>query len=182
MIVHVRGTNGAGKTRLVRAVMDRYKRCKPVHIDGRKHPIGYICDKRLFVLGHYEGPTGGCDTIGKVDLMHKMINKYHMRGLDVLFEGIVAQHSIPRILALHARGFKIRVVSIDVSTKKAIRSVQKRRKERGNTNPFNPQNLIDEVRRVNNGTQRLIDGGVKVYRYPTRSESRDRVFRLLGLT
>jgi predicted ABC-type ATPase len=183
LIVNVRGTHGSGKTTLVRRVMSQYKRCKPIFIDGRRQPIGYVCDKKLFVAGHYEGEaSGGCDTIPKVDLMYGMIQKYAKRGLHVLFEGILAQHSVPRILDLKERGFRVHIVLLDIPVEKAVKSVKKRRAVRGDVRKFDPTNTIRESRVVQNSSRTLKANGIRVSRHATRKSARARVFDLLELS
>src|SRR5262245_12865768 len=150
MIINVRGTHGSGKTELARRVMARFKRKKPLYIEGRKAPIGYLCsnpseDRKLFVAGSYESVTGGCDTIPKVDLMYTTIRKYAKREHDVLFEGILAQHSTPNIQRLIDAGNEVAVVVIDVATSKAIKGVKARRRARGDTRPLDPSNVIKEA-------------------------------------
>lgn len=183
MIINLRGTHGSGKTTLVRHVMAQYRRCRPVYLDGRKHPIGYVCDKRLFVVGHYEGDaSGGCDTIPKVDLMYRMIQKYAKRGMHVLFEGILAQHSATRILALREAGYRVRVVQLNVPIKLAIRSVRRRRRKRGNARPFDPKNVVREARTIETAAQRLRTEGIRVRHFTRRKSARQHLLTLLELS
>lgn len=80
-IVNVRGTSGAGKTTLIRAIIGMYETMSPVTVPGRKQPLYYILKRGnkarpaddlslaeepvpdLALLGHYESACGGCDTI-----------------------------------------------------------------------------------------------------------------------
>jgi hypothetical protein len=190
MIINVRGTHGSGKTELVRRVMQHYKVCVPIYIEGRKTPIGYVCrDRRaphlskhvVFVAGSYDGAvSGGCDTISKVDLMYKMIRRYAKLGYDVLFEGILAQHSTPNIVRLMKRD-DVCVVMIKVPIKKAIRGVEARRKARGDARPLNPDNLIKEARYTELAARRLRDQGAKVFFCKTRKRALQRTLTLLDL-
>lgn len=190
MIINVRGTHGSGKTTLVRRVMEHYKYREPIHMKGRKAPIGYVCrDKKsphactnvLFVAGSYESVTGGCDTIPKVDLMYKKIKEYADLGYHVLFEGILAQHSTPNIKKLYDRGYNPRVIVLDVPVKKSIRGVKKRRAERGDTRPFNPTNVRKEAGGVLSTSDRLKSYGVKVILCKSRRRALNRVLSLLEL-
>lgn len=187
MIVNVRGNHGSGKTTIVRAVMSGL-RCTPVFIDERRYPIGYKCrdatgTEPIFVLGKYDdSPTGGCDTIPNVALMHKYIRKFAKRGYHVLFEGIVAQHATPGLKILHARGEPLAVVLIDIPIRRSIRAVMRRRRERGAKTMTNFKNIHDEAKRVESTTARLKEVGVRIYRCRTRARARARTFSLLGLT
>jgi hypothetical protein len=168
--------------------MERYMHCEALYLEGRKAPIGYLCQKtegdrrRLFIPGSYEGVTGGCDTIPKVDLMYKIIRQYaKLKRVDVLFEGILAQHSTPSIQRLHKAGHKVVVVVIDIDVERSIRGVESRRKKRGDTRPLNPKNVVKEAENTVNASLRLRSAGVRV-RYPkTRRAALDCTLKLLGV-
>jgi predicted ABC-type ATPase len=180
MIINIRGTHGSGKTTLVRRLMKEFRRCKPIFIDGRRQPIGYECDRSVFIVGHYEGDaSGGCDTIPKVDLMYKWIRRYAKRGYAVIFEGILAQHNATRLIALRDQGFVVRVIQIQIPLKKAIRSVKRRRRARGNRRAFNPANVIRENRALQSSANRLRTDGVRVAICDTRRAASNRVRALL---
>jgi hypothetical protein len=170
MIIHIRGTHGSGKSTLVRKIMETYKVRKPVRREGRKQPIGYILKRKghrdLFVVGHYESACGGGDTVPKVDDVYRLVRK-HAQAYDrhVIFEGILAQHSMPRLLDLaNEPGFarRLRVVILNTSIKKSIKSVKKRRRARGDTRSLNPSNIIKEQRGVDLSRIRLKTAGIKV--------------------
>lgn len=93
MIISLRGTNGAGKSHLVRDVMKFYPVKKEAWLNGgmsvRRKPIGYELewnDRKLFVPGHYEIANGGLDTIGNIDDAYRLI-KVYCAQYDVLYEG-----------------------------------------------------------------------------------------------
>lgn len=186
MLINLRGSHGSGKTTIVRKVMAEYPKRKAVYLEsGRRIPIGYICKKAghttLFVPGSYEHPvSGGCDNVQKVDLIYGTIKKYAKKGYNVLFEGIVAQHSTPNIILLNER-YKVRVVVIDISAEKALKGVRSRRKKRNETEKFNPANTIKETAAVLSSSRRLKSAGVKVKFAKTRSDALDKVLDLLEL-
>lgn len=186
MLINLRGSHGTGKTTIVRKVMDAYPKRKAIYLEsGRRIPIGYICKKEgqttLFVPGSYEHPvSGGCDNVQSVNLIYDTIRKYAKKGYDILFEGIVAQHSTPNIILLSER-YKLRVVVIDIPTKKALKGVRARRKLRNETEQFNPANTIKESAAVLSSSRRLQSAGVKVRYAKSRSAALDKVLDLLEL-
>lgn len=186
MLINLRGSHGTGKTTIVRKVMVEYPKRKAVYLEsGRRIPIGYICKKRgltpLFVPGSYEHPvSGGCDNVQSVDLIYGTIRKYAKKGYNVLFEGIVAQHSTPNIVRLNER-YKVRVVVIDIPTEKALKGVRARRKSRGETQKFNPANTIKESASVLSSSLRLKGAGVKVRYAKSRSAALEKILDLLEL-
>jgi hypothetical protein len=186
VIINLRGTHGAGKTTIVRKVMALYPICKPLYIDRRKRPIGYLCrnkKKRLFVPGAYDNasPTGGCDTIPVLNDIYKAIRKYAKKEYDVLYEGIVAQHSTPNVVRLTEMGYDVSIVVIDIPLKKSIRGVKRRRKKRKETRVFNPLNMTNEARAVLNTAGRLRVMGLYVAYPKTRRAAFQRTLKLLGI-
>ena len=165
MIVQIRGTHGSGKTTAVKRIMESYEVKKTHYLSGRGRPIGYALsdvkrDKELFVPGSYESPTGGCDTIPKIEQIYEIIKRQHDQGFNILYEGILAQHSTPRILALRPR--PLHVIVLDTPIEMCIAAVQQRRDERGETKPLNPENIIREAKSVLSAARRLKDAGVQV--------------------
>jgi hypothetical protein len=115
LIINPRGTGGSGKTQLARRIMTDYRwkeagAIEAVHRTGRERPIGYRLrhphgGRPLFVLGHYERTSGGCDTIraadGGLDEIFRLADARASSGHDVLLEGsaLSAEHIRWSILA-----------------------------------------------------------------------------------
>jgi len=167
VIVNVRGTHGAGKSVLVRRVKDLYTTVVPHFEEGRKQPTRYACSGGgmlpLTVIGHYETPAGGCDSIKTMDKIYDPILVAASAGENVLFEGIVAQNSIYRLLAVHAIS-PVDVVVLTTPLEVAIDAVEDRRIARGNYDPLNPDNTIREFKSVLSSSRRLREEfGVRVH-------------------
>lgn len=97
MIINIRGTNGSGKSTVVRQIMDRADRCLPIHgVLGLRRPEAYKLEFKdrtpVYVLGPYDVPTGGCDAVHPFSLILDLVHKYAPQG-HVLFEGsLVSDH------------------------------------------------------------------------------------------
>ena len=97
-MITLRGTSGSGKTTLARRIMGHYGPRTPHHVDGRKQPLYYRMEhpaggQPLRVLGHYESPTGGCDTISNgLNYIYELAEAGHAAGDSVLFEEIGRAH------------------------------------------------------------------------------------------
>jgi hypothetical protein len=186
MIVNVRGSHGTGKSTIVRAIMATYRRIKPIYLEtGRRIPIGYVCEHKgrrpLFVCGSYQHPTGGgCDTVPGADLIYKFVRRYAKKDMDVLFEGIVAQHSTPNAMRLHDH-HDLRIVLIRIGVKRALHSVKKRRAARGDARPFNPANTIKEYSHRSVTPMRIRGDGLKLYVCKTRRKALASTLTLLGI-
>jgi hypothetical protein len=167
MIVNIRGTSGCGKSHLVRRVMDSYEHREQHFIEGRMRPIGYECFDHprrnarapLWVIGHYETPCGGCDTISKgtLDYVYETVRHKHEQGFHLMYEGLVVTSDTRRCGALHTDGLPVLVVAIDESIETCVASVEARRRERGDDRPLNPRNTISKYWATVSGMTRLQD-------------------------
>src|SRR5438034_2286875 len=88
----LRGTHGAGKSTAIRALMGMAT-FRPVYdvLFGLRHPEAYRStlpgvERDVFILGRYDIPSGGCDSIQPFSLIPQLIKKYAARG-HVVFEG-----------------------------------------------------------------------------------------------
>lgn len=166
MIVSIRGTHGAGKSVVVRRVKELYTSVVPSFEEGRKQPTRYACSGGglvpLTIMGHYETPAGGCDTIKSMDKIFDPILAAASAGENVLFEGIVAQNSIHRLLEVNEI-CPVDVVVLTTPLEMAIDAVEDRRIAKGNYDPLNPENTIREFKSVISSTKRLREFGVRVH-------------------
>ena len=165
MIVTIHGTHGSGKSTVVRRVMEYFPNRKELMRHPRRRPLGYILSTEdspvpLFIPGHYETPCGGCDTISAVDDAYNLIRTYADNRTNVLFEGILAQHSTRNLLSL--KPWNPVVLILNVSDDDAVAAVTQRRKERGDERPLNPSNIISENRSIKNRVPKLKDAGFDV--------------------
>jgi len=166
MIINVRGANGSGKSTLVKRVLDLYE-SEPFYVSRRQRPMGYRCKSfrggvnALLIPGAYETPTGGCDTISDASTIYDMIQQAAEAGLDVLFEGIVAQHNTTRLLEL-MRSHAVVVIQLTTSMEDCIESVRTRRIARGETTPFAGDNVKKEYKSVISSCDRIRSNGYAV--------------------
>jgi len=147
-IVSIRGTSGSGKSTAARRVMEKYH-CEPINVSWRKRPLGYLCyakhHKTLFVPGHYETDCGGCDTLPGIIFTFKVLQKYIDEGCDVLYEGLITQSDVNRLMDLHRSGNEVHVFGLNLSLAECLKHVQARRDAKAESkgvesSPLNPKN------------------------------------------
>jgi hypothetical protein len=180
MMIFLRGTNGSGKSTIVRTVMENYEKITtlkyPKHMD-KKVPMGYICShnhRKLFIPGHYQIANGGIDTMPNLEFAYQMISKYHKSGLDTLGEGKNFNDGIQRIVTLHSKNFDVKVLFIDHPLLACIDAV----KERGHSINHNTiVRLADKCEKEYASMRRI---GVPCVSLP-RAEALDQVKQWLGL-
>lgn len=133
----------------------------------------------LVVAGAYENKCGGCDTIPEVAEAFDFVKRWAGEGnTNVLFEGILVQHSLSRALELH-RLHQLVVVGLSVHVDVCVESVRQRRAERGDDRPFDPKNVIREWKGYHSGLRSLRANGVTVIE-TDREKGPELVRRLLA--
>lgn len=166
MIVNIRGTSGSGKSTLVRRVMDTFgEHRQSVHVEGRKQPIAYHLGRHdgekfpLAVLGHYETPCGGCDTItAGFDAVYDLIYEHLELAHHVIFEGVLLHSEVRRTVELadHVGRENLLVLALDVAVETCLAGVNARRWRRDPTlPPVNPHHTEQKHRSVPRGLERL---------------------------
>lgn len=133
MIISLRGTNGSGKSTIVREVMRLYWNRIEIQYPGRRKPTGYVLRPRqvsgrnLFVPGHYEIANGGVDTLPDLPTAYDLIKKHHLLGMNVLYEGKNMSDGVTHILGIMQENKPaIHVALIDEPVKKCVAAVRER--------------------------------------------------------
>jgi len=130
MIISLRGTNGSGKSTIVRNIMKLYPHETKIEYPGRRKPIGYVLrlkNRTLFVPGHYEILNGGIDTIDSLATAYNLIAVHAVElGCDVLYEGKNLSDGPKRLLELQAAGHDVAVAHINLPVEDCISAVRLR--------------------------------------------------------
>ena len=184
MIINIRGTSGSGKSHLVREIMQRYDCKLAVKHEGRKRPIGYLCKRAgqrdLAVLGHYETPCGGCDTIPSMETIFALVRQSHYAGADVLFEGLIVNSDRNRTIRMHEDDLPLKIITLSTSIDLCLESIGERRKSKGNAKPLNPRNTEAKFKLALTNHQRFLDAGLDTHLL-TRDEAWCLIIELLEL-
>lgn len=139
MILILIGTSGSGKSTIARRLMDSYAFREPKFVEKRKRPLYYSLahgtkgPKSLVVLGHYESPCGGADTIKTATELFDLAALHDSDGTNVFMEGVLLYSYAVRIKALKDSGHEVVVFGLNEPLEECARSVLARRAEKGNT-------------------------------------------------
>lgn len=128
---NLRGTSGSGKSTIVRALMAKYSRKEEQFIAGRKQPISYKLYRDegapLFVVGHYNTPTGGGDSVSQgMVFIYEMVNKELDAGYDVILEGLVISSDVTRAVDLKNR-HELLIVELTTPIEMCLEGIRSRR-------------------------------------------------------
>jgi hypothetical protein len=148
MLINVRGTNGAGKTTVIRELMALCPHKLIYGVLGPRLPEAYLLmlPQPVYVLGPYLIPCGGCDRIQPFALVPPLIEKYAQRG-HVVFEGLLMSTFYGEVGRLTEAHDSV-VMFLDTPLDVCIARVEARRAAAGNFRPFNPKLLIEKYNTI----------------------------------
>jgi len=168
-VVAIKGTNGSGKSTVVRALLDRLGKQSILRVNSKE--AGYRCryeDGSLFVLGKYKTACGGLDSSfsysGAADDLLLCIDKLAAQG-HVVCEGVIAitsygHNRMTRFAdKLKRKGHRMIFAHIDTPAEMCIERVRQRRMEAGNRKPFNPEKLLDKYQSILKSQEQLLKAG-----------------------
>lgn len=166
MIYNIRGTSGSGKTTAVQQVRAAAVACDPILEAGKiiAYELWFEGRPPLYLIGRYETPCGGCDTIKTLDEAIARIQRYAALG-DVLAEGLLLSADVQRSVAL-AQTCPAIFAFLNTPVTVCLQRIQSRRVERGVTEPFNEQNTISRHRGLVKVAARLLAAGCDVRQLP----------------
>jgi thymidylate kinase len=150
MLINLRGTSGAGKTTVVRALMGLCPNKAIYGALGPRSPEAYALTlpscASVFVLGPYTTPCGGCDRILPFALVPALIEKYAQQG-HVVFEGLLMSTFYGAIGRLTETRGSV-VMFLDTPVDVCIARVEARRAAAGNSRPLDPKLMIQKYHTI----------------------------------
>jgi thymidylate kinase len=167
-VIQVRGTNGTGKSTVVKEVINRIGQWQHNYTEGRKRPL-YSCHQGwLYVLGHYEVSCGGCDTLGSARQAYEVMEQ--IRRLDerdkvIIAEGILLAEDTKWTLEM-AKWAEVRIAYLTTPIDECMERIRKRREgsTRASTKPLNPNKTPDRARLIERMRLKLIAAGIQCRR------------------
>ena len=171
MIINPRGPSGSGKTVLMRRFVDEcgFKLIREVHVEGRRQPLFYeyehpALDRPVFLLGHYNTPCAGADTINNFGTLFDLIEEKNREG-HVLVEGLLMSVECNRMLKIVEAGADLRAFLINIPLQECLDSIMLRRRAKNPDAPMvNPKNTTGKHRLSIRYADKLEEGGATVFR------------------
>ncbi len=164
MIIQVRGTSGSGKSTVVRRFMETAE-WESVFLKGRKKALYYRslnipCG--VVVLGHYESPCGGGDTIGSARAIAELIETVRKDDSNrvIVVEGLLLSEDVKWTSQMP----DVRCLFLTTDVEECLIRVRGRRAEVGNEKPLNESNTRGRVAVIERARLKLLDLGVECRR------------------
>ena len=142
-------------------VMDSLKPWTPHQIAGRKQPLYYTAES-LVILGHYNTPCGGCDTIGSARAVYDLIQSldYWDTGRIVLCEGLLLSEDT----RWSSKLLDLRCLFLTTPLERCLENIVSRRKAAGNDKPLSTTNTVNRVQVIERARVKLLEAGVRCIR------------------
>lgn len=170
-VIQIRGTSGSGKSTAVQEIITANLVMTPKYVTGRKRPLyydGLSLKGTIAVLGHYEIPCGGCDTIGSVPQVFDVLDKLSPYQF-VLCEGLLLSEDVKWVLAFREKGFDFKIVFLTTTEAQCLDRVRRRQQDKGRE-PADPERvrrkLTRRIETIERARLRLVDAGVSCFRMP----------------
>lgn len=164
-VLQIRGTNGSGKTTVMRQVMASFPEgWTGVGQPGRKKPLYYKVNETnlnptVLVLGHYEATCGGCDNIGSAGKVFELVTMLQTTYGDssiILCEGLLLSED-----SLWTKQMTdVKVLFLNTSEEECLKRVRARRVAAGNEKELNPQNTVNRLAVISRARVKLEESGI----------------------
>lgn len=166
MIIQLRGTSGSGKTTAMKSVIDSLYNWNSYYVPKRKKPLWMVSDEfpHVAVLGHYESPCGGCDTIGSARQVYEVIDLLLPETITtVLCEGLLLSEDVKWTSQLvnHRLGKGgVWCYFLNTPLDRCLANISLRRKSAGNEKEVDPKNTTNRVTTIERARLKLMEAGV----------------------
>ena len=187
MIVNIAGTNGSGKTYVVRALLEQSKLVQKVPGNDVWKEFGRLVElapgRTIFVLGRYDSfDTGGADTIKDPELIYKLIFEHAAKGEDVVYEGSYAMNhmrGIDMVNKMKKANIPVCVLLLQTTLEECKASINERRHRRGDPPFTNSWKWVEQsITRARNFADKLRWNGATVYKIE-RQQAPSKLIELL---
>jgi len=183
MIVQIRGTSGAGKSTVMKSVMEKLGEFEPRYFKGRKNPVWYLRPslegtRPIVVLSHYESPCAGCDVLGSSRIVYEILEMLDLRKYDILCEGLMLSEDVKWTSKLTETITHLYYLTTDIEV--CIDRIKKRREEKGNDKPLDEGNTRRRFGVIERTRTKFEFTPVHCYRVSQNQATKKIVRRLLG--
>lgn len=181
-IIQIRGSNGAGKTTIVRQFCERNGlKIKSLNINNRETFISTNDEGSIVVLGRYDKKTGGCDLYANTDhvlstIMWVIIN---MKPRLIVFEGMIYSLSFKFAtkVANFVKQYNYEYLALSLYTEPDV--VLERIYLRNGGKKINEKLVLDKIKSVSKSHTRLVDNGYNSKLIDTTKTDKNEMYKII---
>lgn len=162
MIVNIRGTNGSGKSTIIKALLQRFPHMELFGALGPRRPEVYkvrVTGVWFYIVGPYQSLTGGIDAVPiSSPQIVELLEKYRKLG-HVVFEGVVISTyhgAVGEWLVQHKD--EARVVYLDTPLSVCLQGLE----ARGSV-PRGTKNVEAKIKMIERTRLRFEEAGVQTF-------------------
>jgi hypothetical protein len=187
MIINIAGTNGSGKTWVVRRLIEAATPIETIAGNDLWKEFGRVVrltKRDIFIVGRYNNfDTGGADTIKDVSLIYDLIIQYAEKGFDVVYEGSYAMNhmrGLDMLNRMKKADIPVLILHLTTTLPECKASINERRERRGH-NSFERdwKNIEGSVVRAKNFADKMRAIGATVVKV-SRDEAPVKLMELLS--
>lgn len=181
-VIQIRGSNGAGKTTIVRQFVQRNNlTIKPITIKNKETFISTNEKNDIVVLGRYDKKTGGCDlydnTEHVLNTLIWVIN--NMKPKLIVFEGMI--YSLSYRFASNVsdlvKKFNYKYIALSLFTDPNV--VLQRIYKRNGGKQIKENLILDKIKAVSSSHKKLIDNGYNSKMIDTTNVKEDEMYKII---
>jgi len=183
VLINIAGTNGSGKSTVVRWLLDQAATKEPLMVEGRSIPMGYDLTLPkvkgiVHVMGAYEVPTGGCDTIKNIDVAFKHLERQNGMGKHVVYEGAFVMNMTRGPAFARALADPLYILLLTTPLAACFQAIAARRSEQGEGAFVQRKNIEGHHVRAQNYAAKMRQAGARVRRV-SREEAPKTLWEIL---
>lgn len=181
-IIQIRGSNGAGKTTIVRQFVQRNNlEIKSVSVKGKETFISTNKEGSIVVLGRYDKKTGGCDLYESTDhvlntIMWAMVN---LKPKIIVFEGMIysLSYRFATKVSDFVKKYNYKYVALSLYTEPNV--VLDRIYKRNGGKQIKENLILDKIKTVQVSHNKLINNGYNSKIIDTTNIKEDEMYKVI---
>lgn len=181
-VIQIRGSNGAGKTTIVKQFVERNNlEMQSVNVNGRETFISVNKQKGIVVLGRYDKKTGGCDLYANTEhvlstIMWAIVN---LKPKIIVFEGMIYSLSFKFAskVSNFVKKYNYDYVALSLYTDPEV--VLERIYKRNGGKTINEKLVLDKIKSVSRSHYRLVNSGYNSKLIDTTEVKKEDMYKII---
>lgn len=181
MIINIAGTSGSGKSFLMRSFLDWVRKEGSVNErEENGYRIALPTYGTGFIVGKYDVPSGGCDTISDVSAVYNLVRGKLKLYDHVLYEGLFCHNMTRGTELVQEYPGQFHIIQLMTPLAKCMEAINERRAVKGKGALEKTENTIGNYKRAESYCAKMRDSGAKVHKLK-REIALPKMLEILGV-